>query len=476
MTSKTSNNILVIIIDENFDELTTLLDVNDSLLSYLEVKSIITDETVDLLRKINGKVNKAHRLLTILRNLRTDEDLPVIMHALGDDVSCNKRAFQIFQPYLPVNDANKGDDLQFSDLHLKINEHLVDTMETWMELEVPNSSRTTTSSAECDHWNYNVTKFLGVGSFGVVFQIRETSTRLNSDRVDAALKIVVGQTRDVTEFKNTVERECQIMDATNSTPHENVVTILAHKLLEPGGPNIIDEYMQATNTTLEHGKRLCCFALTDNLAHGHPAIIIKMELCGPTLQTWLLKNDKKPEQVSNVDIDFTLRKQITLGMISGLKFLHSKNILHRDLKPENIYFSHVKDSDDLFQCPIKLGDFGQCRKVPGDATMTQTAQVWSEQYRAREAKEFDELGNLRYGPNADWFSVGLIIFEMFHLIPKTVLKTKFADLIGKKGVGLVNDFPDMPNLKDIIIGLTRKMSDARVPTINKIRDDNFVMF
>lgn len=49
MTSKTSNNILVIIIDENFDELTTLLDVNDSLLSYLEVKSIITDETVDLL-------------------------------------------------------------------------------------------------------------------------------------------------------------------------------------------------------------------------------------------------------------------------------------------------------------------------------------------------------------------------------------------------------------------------------------------
>ncbi|XP_035712583.1 uncharacterized protein LOC118437562 [Folsomia candida] len=108
MTSKTSNNILVIIIDENFDELRTLLDVNDSLLSYLEVKSIITNETVDLLGKINGKANKADRLLTILRNLRTDEDLPVIMHVIGDDVSCNIRAFQIFQPYLPGNsESNK---------------------------------------------------------------------------------------------------------------------------------------------------------------------------------------------------------------------------------------------------------------------------------------------------------------------------------------------------------------------------------
>lgn len=41
-----------------------------------------------------------------------------------------------------------------------------------------------------------------------------------------------------------------------------------------------------------------------------------------------------------------------VGMLEGLKEMHSKNIMHRDLKPENILFR----SKDSYECVI--ADYG----------------------------------------------------------------------------------------------------------------------
>lgn len=122
MASPKSNQILETIINENYEALRNALDVSESLLNHLEVNKIITEEAMDslvnysalfvykclivieflievLLFKVKtyGGKNKADRLLRILRDLRTDDDIPVIMDALGDDVSRNKKAYQIFE-------------------------------------------------------------------------------------------------------------------------------------------------------------------------------------------------------------------------------------------------------------------------------------------------------------------------------------------------------------------------------------------
>ncbi|XP_035715364.1 uncharacterized protein LOC110859459 isoform X2 [Folsomia candida] len=93
-----SSRILENIINENHEALIKALDVSESLLSYLERKKIINDETVDSLGKTNGKENKAVKLLKNLRDCRTDKDIEEIKRALDD--SCNSKALEIFDQYM----------------------------------------------------------------------------------------------------------------------------------------------------------------------------------------------------------------------------------------------------------------------------------------------------------------------------------------------------------------------------------------
>lgn len=48
--------------------------------------------------KIDGSKLKADKLLRILRDSRTDDDIPVIMTAL--EISCNSRVLQIFKQHV----------------------------------------------------------------------------------------------------------------------------------------------------------------------------------------------------------------------------------------------------------------------------------------------------------------------------------------------------------------------------------------
>ncbi|XP_021964202.1 uncharacterized protein LOC110859542 [Folsomia candida] len=109
MASPTSNGILKNIIDDNLDILINSLNMSLSLLNCLERKKIIDDETMELLGKTNGKENKADKLLKNLRDYRTDDDIPVIMHAL--DVSCNSKVLQIFKQRM-AEFKNKTDPLR----------------------------------------------------------------------------------------------------------------------------------------------------------------------------------------------------------------------------------------------------------------------------------------------------------------------------------------------------------------------------
>ena len=77
------------------------------------------------------------------------------------------------------------------------------------------------------------------------------------------------------------------------------------------------------------------------------------------------------------------------------EYLHSKNVVYRDLKPEN-----------LLICPdgyLKLTDFGFA-KIVNSRTFTLCG---TPEYLAPEI-----LNNTGHGKGADWWTLGIIIYEM----------------------------------------------------------------
>lgn len=82
-------------------------------------------------------------------------------------------------------------------------------------------------------------------------------------------------------------------------------------------------------------------------------------------------------------------------VILAFEYLHSMNIVYRDLKPENILIN--KDGH------VKLTDFGFAKYVP-DVTRTLCG---TPEYLAPEI-----IRSKDYGKPVDWYSLGILIFEM----------------------------------------------------------------
>lgn len=135
--------------------------------------------------------------------------------------------------------------------------------------------------------------------------------------------------------------------------------------------------------------------------------------------------------------------------------------MHRDFRPENLMFSY-SDTEE-FALPIKIGDFGLCRKVHGEHTKTSTltSKVGHESYRAPEV-----IGN-NYGTQADLFSLGLVIWEVVQLIKYRDMPTTFYKLVHESKTNLVKDFALLGDvqMKNVIISLTKRRIQDRAKVI-----------
>jgi len=100
------------------------------------------------------------------------------------------------------------------------------------------------------------------------------------------------------------------------------------------------------------------------------------------------------------------------------EYLHSNNVIYRDLKPENLLI----DGDGY----LKLTDFGFA-KVVENRTYTLCG---TPEYIAPEI-----ILNKGHGKGVDWWTVGVLIFEMLAGIdPFNDSDTRGAELLVKAGV------------------------------------------
>ena len=94
--------------------------------------------------------------------------------------------------------------------------------------------------------------------------------------------------------------------------------------------------------------------------------------------------------------------KIALGIVDGLKYVHSQKVVHRDIKPNNILMCGPKD--DMIP---KIADFGVA-KVIQTVMMTHT-RVGPDLYMAPEVRLHQ-----RYSFAADIFSLAMTLFELFN--------------------------------------------------------------
>ncbi|KAJ3398446.1 hypothetical protein CcCBS67573_g03364 [Chytriomyces confervae] len=95
-------------------------------------------------------------------------------------------------------------------------------------------------------------------------------------------------------------------------------------------------------------------------------------------------------------------------VLMSLQYLHSENVIFRDLKPENILLDMTGH--------VKLADFGFAKVVSG----TTKSFCGTPDYIAREI-----VLNRSYGKGVDWWSFGVLIFEL--VSGKTPFQSDTAD-------------------------------------------------
>jgi len=210
---------------------------------------------------------------------------------------------------------------------------------------------------------------LGSGAFGLVLKVLD-----RIDQQQYALKIVP-LTGDMDDF---AMREPRVH--ARLTPHPNLC-------------RYIGVWREKMTQTI-HEAILKISSVSSILDAADEVIIIQQELFDMNLKKYL--------KHVTPDVDEVTSWRIFLDMLSGVAQLHRGPdvIMHRDLKPSNVF---LKLSNNGRILKASIGDFGL-------STETGTGDVGTPTYGAPE----QTAGQERYNEKVDVWSLGLILFELFH--------------------------------------------------------------
>ncbi|XP_026327198.1 cyclin-dependent kinase 12 isoform X2 [Hyposmocoma kahamanoa] len=205
---------------------------------------------------------------------------------------------------------------------------------------------------------FQVITQIGEGTYGQVYKARDK----NTSQLVALKKVRLENEKE--GFPITAVREIKILRQLN---HKNIVNLR----------EIVTDKQDAMDFRKDKGSFYLVFEYMDH------------DLMG------LLESKM-------VDFTETHNASIMKQLLDGLAYCHRKNFLHRDIKCSNILMNNKGE--------VKLGDFGLARLWSAeDRQRPYTNKVITLWYRPPELL----LGEERYGPAVDVWSMGCILGELF---------------------------------------------------------------
>ena len=224
-------------------------------------------------------------------------------------------------------------------------------------------------AAVLDGWN--ITRLLGEGSYGKVFEIERSEF---GQTYRAALKVITVP-QSSAEVRSVISEGMSVSQA------------------EAYFHGIVEELMHEFSIMFKLKGTANIVSCEDLRVLEHPDgigwdILIRMELLHPLLP-YVYQHPMARRDIIKLGID----------ICKALELCQRYNIIHRDIKPENIFIS---DNGDY-----KLGDFGIARTI--ERTTSGLSKKGTYSYMAPEVYIGKE-----YGFSVDTYSLGLVLYRMLN--------------------------------------------------------------